>query len=166
MSTSPSVFGLDQPSPLSPFVDNRLDSFSWHRGVIDQADDQSLSHRIYCCYSPSDRSTHLAVRIRIDDESDGEVFQPFPNVFGAMTGNNDNVVYISRTKIVYAAFDHGAIAEGKQRLEGAHAARASGGEQDCTDVIQVDLFDLSLAVQFWQRRKDNTKGAQRTWSAI
>ena len=61
----------------------------------------------------------------------------FSNFFGAMADDNDNVWNISRAKIADAAFDYRAITKGKQRLKGAHAARASGGEENCADFIHA-----------------------------
>jgi hypothetical protein len=45
-----------------------------------------------------------------------------------MTDNNDYIFNVSRAQISDAAFDHRSITKGEQRFEGAHAARASGGE--------------------------------------
>jgi hypothetical protein len=56
-----------------------------------------------------------------------------------MTDDDHDVSDISSLKISDAAFDYRLITEGKQRLEDAHAARASGGEQNCGDVIQLEV---------------------------
>ena len=55
----------------------------------------------------------------------------FSNVFSAMADDDDDVFDVSRAQIADAAFDHRSITERKQRLEGAHAARAAGGEENC-----------------------------------
>ena len=54
-----------------------------------------------------------------------------------MTHDDDYVIDLSSAKIINAAFDHRAIAEGKQRLERAHAARASGGEENGSDLVHA-----------------------------
>src|SRR5713226_2023485 len=54
-----------------------------------------------------------------------------------MTDDDDYFVNTSSTQIINAAFDHRTIAEGKQRFECAHAARASGGEQNCNDFVHA-----------------------------
>ncbi len=58
------------------------------------------------------------------------------NIFCAMTHDHNDLVNAGRAQVIHAASDHRAIAEGKQRLERAHAARAPGGEKNCGDVIQ------------------------------
>src|SRR5882672_4494036 len=54
-----------------------------------------------------------------------------------MTHDYDNFFNIGRAKIPNAALDHRAVAEGKQRLERAHSARASGGEKKCGDIFHA-----------------------------
>jgi len=58
------------------------------------------------------------------------------NIFRAMTNDHNDLVNAGRAQVIHAAFNHRAIAEGKQRLKRAHAARAPGGEKNCGDVIQ------------------------------
>ena len=52
-----------------------------------------------------------------------------------MAGDNDDVFDISRAQISDAALDYSPIPKGQQGLEGAHAARAAGGEENCSDLI-------------------------------
>jgi len=52
----------------------------------------------------------------------------FAHIFSTMADDDYYVMDLSSTKVFNAAFDHRAVAEGKQRLERAHAPRASGGE--------------------------------------
>src|SRR6266513_739473 len=54
-----------------------------------------------------------------------------------MTHDDDNFFNIGRAKIPNAALDHRAVAEGKQRLERAHAARTAGGEKKCGDIFHA-----------------------------
>jgi hypothetical protein len=58
----------------------------------------------------------------------------FSDFFSALADDDDYVFDRRRAKIADAAFDHGLIAEGEQRFEDAHAARASGGENNSGDV--------------------------------
>ena len=54
----------------------------------------------------------------------------FSDLFCAMPNHDDNLLDLSRAQIADAAFDDGAIAKRKQRLKGAHATRASRGEDN------------------------------------
>ena len=54
----------------------------------------------------------------------------FSDLFCAMADHDDNLLDLSRAQIADAAFDDGAIAKRKQRLKGAHATRATGGEDN------------------------------------
>src|SRR5437016_14540160 len=54
-----------------------------------------------------------------------------------MTHDADYFIDLSSTKTINATFDHRAIAEGKQRLECAHAPRAPGGEKNCDDIFHA-----------------------------
>jgi hypothetical protein len=65
-------------------------------------------------------------------------------IFSAMPDDDHDVRNAGRLKTADAAFDYGSIAEGKERFEDAHAARASGGEQNCRYVIQVKVLNSSL----------------------
>ncbi len=51
-----------------------------------------------------------------------------------MPNHDDYIFNVSRAQILYAALDYRSITKGKQRLEGAHPARAPGGEDHSGDV--------------------------------
>jgi hypothetical protein len=61
----------------------------------------------------------------------------FANIFSAMTHDDDYVIDLSSAEIINAAFDHRAIAKGKQRLERTHAARTAGGEKECGSLVHA-----------------------------
>ena len=54
----------------------------------------------------------------------------FSDLFCAMRNHDDNFLDLSRAQIDDAAFNDGAITKRKQRLKGAHATRASRGEDN------------------------------------
>jgi hypothetical protein len=62
-----------------------------------------------------------------------------------MADDNNDVGNVCRLKILDAAFDYRSITKGKQWLESAHAARASSGEQNCRNVVQVEVVFLLCA---------------------
>jgi len=72
MPTSSLVLGLDETGPPPPLVDNEFDDCRWDCGVIDQSNDQSAGAGVHLLDAAGDRLTHLAVRIRIEGESEAE----------------------------------------------------------------------------------------------
>jgi hypothetical protein len=64
----------------------------------------------------------------------------YAKVFRAMTSDDHDFINTGRFQIGDAGFNDCLITEGKQRLEDTHAARAAGGEQNCSDVIQEFFF--------------------------
>ena len=138
MAAASFVFWLDEPCATSPFVDQNLDNFSRHGRVIDKGNDQPFGAGAYCDDSASDRRAHLTIRIGIDRKGNLDIFKLCSNVFSAMTDNYHDVFDPGSTQVVEAAFNYCSITKREQRLEGAHAARAAGGEKNCADVIQVE----------------------------
>ena len=61
----------------------------------------------------------------------------FLDLFGAMTDDDDDVLNLSRAQIANAAFDNRRFTEREQRFEDAHAARTTGGEENCCDIIHA-----------------------------
>jgi hypothetical protein len=55
-----------------------------------------------------------------------------------MTYHHDDRFHATIAKIVDTAFDHGLVAERKQRLESPHPARLSSGEENCCYVIHSE----------------------------
>jgi len=55
-----------------------------------------------------------------------------------MADDNDDILNISRAKIADTALDYRRVAEGEERFESSHPVRATGGEKNCGDFIQVE----------------------------
>jgi hypothetical protein len=55
----------------------------------------------------------------------------------AMAHHDDDLIHVSTAKIVDARLDHRDVAKRQERFEGAHAARAAGGEQKCGDILHA-----------------------------
>ena len=72
MSAPSLVLGLDEMGPAPPLVDKEFDDCRWYCRVIDQSNDQSPVAGVHLLDAAGDRLTHLAVRIRIDGESEAE----------------------------------------------------------------------------------------------
>src|SRR5258707_275902 len=127
MTAAAGVFSLHQPGASFPFFDQSPDDLGRYGWMIYQGEKQCFGVATDLFDPESNRRAHLAVRVRINRESHVNPFQLLSNFFSAMTQDDDYFINISRAKVIYAAFDHGAIAARKLKLERAHPPRASSG---------------------------------------
>ena len=107
--------------------------------MVDQCDQDSFNVRAYFFDTNSYRYTHLAIRIGIVSKTDVKTLQLLSNIVGAVPDDdNDSLIDSGSAQVLDAGFDHSLIAEGKQRFELSHSARASGGKQDGSDVLHAE----------------------------
>ncbi len=134
MSAASFVFRLDEPGSASPFVDQNRNRCRRHGRMIDQSNNYRPDATVHFFDAKGNRLTHLTIRVGIDGKAKVECSQVFSNFFSAMAEDDNDVLNVSRAKIANAVFDNRRITEGEQRFEDAHAARATGGEDNCGDV--------------------------------
>src|SRR5438067_13005296 len=64
-----------------------------------------------------------------------------------MTHDDFHIIHFSATKSVDARLDYCAMAKQKQRFEGSHSTRTSGGEKNCSDIFHAaKIADWSATV--------------------
>ena len=85
----------------------------------------------------SDRYAHFTVWFRIYGEDNRAMLEPCAHVIRPMTGDDNDFLDSRRADVVNAGFNYGAVAEGKQWLEGAHAPGQSGGQNNCSNIFHV-----------------------------
>ena len=103
--------------------------------MIDESNQQALRVLRNMLDAASDRFAHFAFRIRIERKTQFVRFKVLFYFIRAMAHHDDDLVHLRTVKIVDARLDYRDIAKREERFEGAHAARAAGGEQQCGDVI-------------------------------
>ena len=84
-----------------------------------------------------DGDTHFTVWVGVYSKVDRAMIELRAHFIRAMTGDDDGFLDPGRADVVDAGFNYGAIAEGKQWLEGAHAPGTSGGQNNCSNIFHI-----------------------------
>src|SRR5438477_4672692 len=115
--------------------------------MIDKSNQNALRIRGNLLNAQPDRFTHFAFRVGVDRKAQIVRLEMFFYFVRAMTHDDDDVFHFSTTKTVDARLDYCAMAKRKQRFEGAHATRTSGGEKNCSDIFHAaKITDWSATV--------------------
>ena len=89
--------------------------------MVHRSDQHCLCIAMYLADAQRNRHAHFTGRLRIQSEGDRAMLELRSHVIRAMTGNDDDLFDSGRAQVADTGFNYGAIAEGKQWLEDAHA---------------------------------------------
>jgi len=69
---------------------------------------------------------------------------------GTMAYNDNYCFEAAAAKVINGVFDDSLVAEGKQRLEGAHATGLPGGEDDCGNIVGLGTWVIGRYHHLWE----------------
>ena len=82
-----------------------------------------------------DRGGHLGIGVGVDCYLD--TAKKDTDFIRAMAQHDNDLIDSAVAKVIDAGFNDSLVSEGKQRLEGAHAAGLTGGQQNCCNISHV-----------------------------
>jgi hypothetical protein len=123
-----------QTSASRPRIDKSRNYWRGNRWMIGERDQSCLGSIGQLLNAGGYGSSHFTARIVIESKLHWIRGKPFSHFIRAMAKDYDHGICATIAEVIDAPLDDRLVSERKQRLESAHAAGPSGGQQDCCDV--------------------------------